>query len=179
MPVRNVWSFEPGECIVAEAILEKLGKSGCEVYFPVHDVGVDLLVVKEGKHVGIQVKESRYYVSRVWRSGHRGHSWHQIKKEKFFKGKRKVDFHIFLTYLPIVDEHKVSRFESKFLVVPSSELEKRMGLKNAGKRQIYSFCFHFGEGIVWDERVTVSTLESPLTDYSEFLDAWHLIEKAL
>lgn len=39
MPVRNIWSLEPGECIVAEEIIKKLG---CEVYFPVRDVGLDL-----------------------------------------------------------------------------------------------------------------------------------------
>lgn len=181
MPVRNLWSLEPGECIVAEEILERL--KGCEVYFPIHDVGVDLLVVKSDKHVGIQVKESRYYARRIWKSGHVGHSWHQIKKEKFLK--RKADFYVFLTYLPVVGEHKISRFENKFLIVPSAELEKRMTVKGAGKKETYSFCFHFGYGIedgkAWDERVKggVSTLENPLADYSEFLDAWRLVEKTL
>lgn len=62
VPIRNVWSLEPGECIVAEEIMERLK---CEVYFPVRDVGLDLLIVKGDKHVGIQVKESRYYISRT------------------------------------------------------------------------------------------------------------------
>ena len=53
-----------------------------------------------------------------------------------------------------------------------------MAVKDAGKRQIYSFCFHFEDGKVWDERVTV-TLDNPLSDYSVFLDAWNLIEKCL
>jgi hypothetical protein len=74
--------LEPGECIVAEEIMDKLK---CEVYFPVHDVGLDLLVVKGDKHAGIQVKESRYYMGHRWRSGHVGHSWHQIKRAKFVK----------------------------------------------------------------------------------------------
>lgn len=58
MPIRNMWSLEPGECLTAE----KLAKIG-EVFFPLRDVGVDLLVVKGGKHVRLQVKESRYYRS--------------------------------------------------------------------------------------------------------------------
>ena len=164
MPIRNLWSLEPGECIVAEEILERL--KGCEVYFPIHDVGVDLLVVKGDKHVGIQVKESRYYIGRT------GHSWHQIKKEKFLK--RKADFYVFLTYQPVVGEHKISHFENKFLIVPSVELEKRMTVKNSGLRQVYSFYFHFENDKVWDERVTVSRNE--LTEYSRFLNAWHLVE---
>ncbi|MDH5482745.1 MAG: hypothetical protein OEY22_07700 [Candidatus Bathyarchaeota archaeon] len=99
MPIRNLWSLEPGECIVAEEIFDKL--KDLEVFFPVHDVGVDLLVVKGKKHVGIQVKESRYYIGRTWKSGHVGHSWQQIKKVKFDGNKGKVDFYVFLTYLPI------------------------------------------------------------------------------
>jgi len=174
MPIRNMWSLEPGECITAEKIIEEL--EDCEVYFPLHDVGVDLLVVKGDKHVGIQVKESRYYFGRTWKSGHVGHSWHQIKREKFVKGKD-IDFYVFLTYLPVYGEHKVSHFENRFLVVPSYELERRMIVKDAGKKQIYSFCFHFEDGKAWDERVTVS-LDDKLTDYSEFIDAWYLIERA-
>jgi hypothetical protein len=111
-------------------------------------------------------------IGRKWRSGHVGHSWHQIKKAKFLK--RKADFYVFLTYLPVVGEHKISRFENKFLIVPSAELEKRMTFKDPGKNQIYSFCFHFEDGKVWDERVTVPHNE--LTIYDEFIDARHLIE---
>jgi hypothetical protein len=47
-----------------------------------------------------------------------------------------------------------------------------------GKRGIFSFCFHFEDNRVWDERVTVS-LENSLTDYRKFLEAWNLIEQAL
>lgn len=176
MPVRNLWSLEPGECIIAEEILDKL--KDVEVFFPVHDVGVDLLVVRGKKHVGIQVKESRYYVGRAWKSGHVGHSWQQLKRIKFDRSKGKVDFYVFLTYLPIQTEHKVSSFGYKFLIVPSSELEKRMTVKDAGKRSVYSFYFHFQDKNVWDERVT-GTLDDPLTDYRQFLNAWDLVDEAL
>jgi len=39
-------------------------------------------------------------------------------------------------------------------------------------------CFHFQDKHVWDERVTV-TLDDPLTDYSQFLNAWDLFSRAL
>jgi hypothetical protein len=176
MPVRNLWSLEPGECIVAEEILNRL--KDVEVYFPIHDVGVDLLVVRGKRHVGIQVKESRYYIKRMWKSGHVGHSWQQLKKVKFERGKDKVDFYVFPTYLPIEGEHKVSTFGYKFLVVPSDEIEKRVVIKDPGKRDIFSFCFHFQDRNVWDERVRL-TLDDPRTDYSQFLNAWEQIDKAL
>jgi len=40
LPVRNLWSLEPSECIVAEEILDKL--KDVEVFFPVHDGDIDL-----------------------------------------------------------------------------------------------------------------------------------------
>jgi len=48
MPIRNLWSLECGEVVTAEALLKNV--KGCEVYFPVRDVGIDLLVVKGKKH---------------------------------------------------------------------------------------------------------------------------------
>lgn len=78
--IRNMWSLEPGEAVTAEALLRNL--TDCDVYFPLRDTGIDLLVAKGKKHVAIQVKESRYFTKRVLR-GSLGHSWHQLKKEKF------------------------------------------------------------------------------------------------
>jgi hypothetical protein len=75
-------------------------------------------------------------------------------------------------------EHKISRFENKFLIVPTAELEKRMTVKDPGKKGVYSFCFHFEGSNVWDERVTVG-IDNELTNYTKFLNAWHLIEQAL
>jgi hypothetical protein len=176
MPVRNLWSLEPGECLVAEEIMNRL--KDVEVYFPIRDVGVDLLVVRGKKHVGIQVKESRYYISRRWKSGHVGHSWQQLKKIKFEKGKGKIDFYVFLTYLPIEGEHKLSTFGYKFLVVPSNEVEKRLEIKDPGKSHIFSFCFHFQDRNVWDENV-MARLDDQRTDYSKFLNAWEQVDKVL
>ncbi len=49
-----------------------------------------------------------------------------------------------------------------------------MKIKDPGKSEAYSFCFHFEDEGVWDERVTVE-LDDPLTNYSEHLNAWYLI----
>lgn len=168
--------MEPDERKVAREILDKL--RGVDVYFPVHDVDVDLLVVKGEKHVGIQVMESMYHIGKALKSGHSGHSLQQLEKTRFEKNRGKVDFFVFLTYLPVQVKRKVSSFGYKFLVVPSSELEKRIVVKDAGKKLIYSFCFHFQDKNIWDERV-ITTLDNPLTEFSKFLNAWDLIGKAL
>ena len=62
MPYKNIFSFEPSELYVAEKIA-KLGKE-YEVFFPVKDEAVDLIVSKnlsngERKVSTIQVKGSR------------------------------------------------------------------------------------------------------------------------
>jgi len=57
MPIRNLWSLESGEVVTVEAMLENI--KDIEVYFPLHDIGVDLLAVKGKKHASVQVKESR------------------------------------------------------------------------------------------------------------------------
>jgi hypothetical protein len=168
MPIRNLWSLESGEVVTAEAILENI--KNVEVYFPLHDIGVDLLLVKGKKHVSIQVKESRYYTNQ-WK-GTIGHSWHRLREKKFQRDKEKVDFYIFLTYLPRFGEHRLSTFEQKFIIIPTSELENRVKIKNAGRRGIYSFAFHFEGKTVVERRDTV-------TDYSNYLNRWDLIEVAL
>ena len=146
-----MWSLEPGECIVAEELTKQLPE--CEFFFPLRDVGSDLLVVRKKSHIRIQVKESRYYFGKrsIWPSGHIGHSWHQIKEQKLQENPGQVDFFVFLTYLPVVAEHKVNQFEYKYLVVPMEEVIKRLTIKRPSK--VYSFCFHFEENRVWDERV--------------------------
>jgi hypothetical protein len=52
-----------------------------------------------------------------------------------------------------------------------------MTIKSPGSK-IFSFCFHFEDGKACDERVTVE-LDNLLMDYSQFLNAWDLVSKAL
>ena len=63
MTIKNFWSLEPGECIVAEELNKRL--NDCQIFFPLHDTGTDLLITKGKKHIGIQVKESRSYKNRT------------------------------------------------------------------------------------------------------------------
>ena len=125
MPIRNLWSLECGEVLTAEAILDNVKDS--EVYFPLHDIGVDLLIVKGKKHVSIQVKESRYYTKL--RKGTLGHGWHDVDAKKILRDVDKVDFYIFLTYLPTYGEHRLRSFENKFVIVPTTEILERIKVK--------------------------------------------------
>lgn len=175
MPIRNLWSLEPGECVTAEKIMREL--EDCEVCFPLRDVGVDLYVIKRGKHVGVQVKESRYY-SKFWR-GTLGHSWHQVYGKKLLRDSG-ANFYIFLTYLPVYErrrKRRLSSFKHKFVIVPTDELKRRIQAKRPTKRGVYSFCFHFDGKRVIDKREVLD--EEELMDYSMYLDNWGLLREAL
>jgi len=52
------------------------------------------------------------------------------------------------------------------------------GIKDAGRAGVCSFCFHFEGRRVWDERIIVE-INDERADYSKFLSARHLIERAL
>jgi hypothetical protein len=54
MPLRNLWALEPDEVYAAEEAKNHLKE--CDIYFPTHDSGIDFIIVKGKKHVGIQVK---------------------------------------------------------------------------------------------------------------------------
>jgi hypothetical protein len=157
--------LETGEAVTAEALLENV--EGSEVYFPVRDVGVDLLVVRGSKHVGVQVKESRYYLSA---GGEAGHSWHQLSVKNLRQ--KGPDFYVFLTYVPRFGERRVRAFENRFVIVPAADLDKLVAGKSSGKKSVYSFYLSF-EG----DKVT-ETRDEP-ADYSLYLDRWDLIGKAL
>ena len=165
MPIRNIWSLETGEAVTAEVLLENV--ENCEVYFPVRDVGMDLLVVRGSKHVGVQVKESRYYLST---SGEAGHSWHQLSVKNLRQ--KGPDFYVFLTYVPRFGERRVRTFENRFVIVPAADLERLVVGKSGGKKNVYSFYLSFD-----GERVTEA--RDGKADYSEYLDRWSLIKKAL
>ena len=172
MTIRNFWSLECGEVLTAETISNYFKKiPDVEIYFPLHDVGIDLLVVRGKHHVSIQVKESRYYKIRDLK-GSKGHSWHQVARKKFLRGLNKIDFYVFLTYIPKIREHKLSSFDKKFLVVPTSKLANLIRDKPFGKKEIYSFYFNFGDDKIIEKR-------NELTDYSEYLDRWEFIEEKL
>jgi hypothetical protein len=165
MPIRNIWSLETGEAMTAEALLENV--KGCEVYFPVRDVGVDLLVANGPKHVGVQVKESRYYQAPREAVGH---SWHQLKIRNV--GDLGADFYIFLTYVPRYGERSVRTFDKLFVILPTADLKGLVAEKSAGKKGVYSFYLSFDGDSVTETR-------EGRADYSEYLNRWDLISKAL
>ena len=175
MPVRNLWALEPDECTVAEEILLKVKPS--DVYFPVHDEGIDLLAVRGRVHIGVQVKGSRYYKAN--RRGpiprRRFHSWHQVAARKL--AREGPDFYVFVTYLPIAGGHGEERFRREFLVVPTDVLRRNVQHKKGGKKANFSFYFRFEGREILDIREDEK--RTAWNDYSQFLNRWDRISDQL
>lgn len=177
MPLRNLWALEPDEVLVAEKLENNI--HGCHVYFPTHDIGIDLLAVRGKKHLGVQVKGSRYYTANRDRplQLERYHGWHQIKAKKIGDNSG-ADFYVFVTHIPKLGKHKVDAFEQKYLVVPAIEIERRVVAKKAGKKGVYSFYFRFDGPNVLDTREDHNSRDAR-SNYSEFLNNWDVINRLL
>jgi hypothetical protein len=175
MPFRNLWSLNSGEVLAAEAALKNI--PGIDVYFPVRDVGVDLLVVRGKRHCAIQVKESRHYQEKKWQG-----SWHQVSDANVNpppgSKKKAPDFFVFVTYEPDCSGGKRPGFKPRYIIVPISELRRRLGSKRASKGK-YSYDFSIDGSDVYDVREEYAKDATPATTYSAFLDAWPLIEKCV
>src|SRR4030067_5854 len=96
--------------LTTEALLDNL--QGVDVQF---DKGSNLRAMKGGNCVSIQSRESKYHDVEL--RGKKGCSWHEIKEGDFLKDKRKVNFYVFLTYLPKFGEHKLASFENLFVII--------------------------------------------------------------
>ncbi len=171
MPIKNMWSLNPGEVLAAEQLPQMV--PNCQVYFPLRDVGIDLLVVRGERHCGLQVKASRYYRG-VSRSGKAwGNSWHQVRQNNLIpepsSQKLSPDFYIFLTFYDRRDEKKgTPRFEERYLIVPTADLRGRLKGEHPGNG-VHSFNFEF-----LGERV-VDTRKKPYGDFTEFWNNWKSI----
>ena len=153
--MNNFYSLNPAEFFVAEEIQKR--RPELQVFFPLKDVGADLLLVdpKRERPIYIQVKESRFY-SKF------GTSWHQLKAGK----ENEADVFVFVTYLPSARRAKMT-FVKDYMVIPKNRLIQ-LCAKKKRMRDRFSFYFAPENGKVFevrDERI----------DVSEFHDAWNLI----
>jgi len=180
MAIKNFWAFNPGETIFADKLYQKF-KSQLDLYFPIKDTGIDLLAMTKDfkNYVSFQIKESRYFEDF-------GSAWHQETKKNFDKNKNRVNFYVFVTYLPgyLANTKKKNKFVIHFVIIPTEKLLRRIECKKANKDGTYDFFFRFKDnGKLHEVREKKSIREDKdkrwAFDYSEYLNAWDLIAKKL
>lgn len=191
MAVRNMWSLRPGEVNVAREIRDRLKEF--EVFFPIKDVSVDLIAVKNlsspenRRVVTIQVKESgEYYTKGDERLGYR-RGWYTLDAKKFHEHMNRVDFYIFVLYRQVSHKRR-TRYKTDFVIVPTNELARRIEHKKKGKNGKYHLYLSFKVGgkddrIIDTRGITLKNQEieekRPFRDYSKYLNNWNLLREAV
>ena len=103
--MKNLWSLQVGEAVVAEKLSEELrNKGNYQVFIPLNnqlkDIDLILADLDKKTYATIQVKESRLYSqeNKHYSDGKINWGWFQIRQNKLDDPKTKVDFYVFLLY---------------------------------------------------------------------------------
>jgi hypothetical protein len=183
MAYKNVFSFEPSELHTAEKIRE-LGKN-YEVFFPIKDEAVDLIVTKnlaygERKVITVQVKASRMFEKGVEKGLPR--FWIKLDPKKMEGYSKKIDFYVFVFYKTIYETEKVPHFEREYIVIPTIDLIQKSKNKKGWQRGWLNYYFLlYPDGSILDLRdVSRKNLEAERKKswrvYTQFRNAFRLLK---
>jgi len=181
MVIKNIWSLNVDEAIVAEKIKKELGKEH-EVFFPINSQlkDIDLLIQnpKTGKSKAIQVKGSRTWNLKGSRRkklgwGDVSSSWLTIKERSIFSTTNKIDFFIFVTHEPELSRQN-RRIKQNFLIIPLEDFRKiTKSKKSPPKSGDYWYYFVVKDKKAVDTRDTKS--RDPI-DFSKYLNNFDLLK---
>lgn len=173
MTIKNIWSLQIDEAIVANEIKDRLKKNRIlEIFFPINSQlkDIDLLVynTKTGKTKSIQVKGSRTFDWDVDEQ----RSWHIVKKDAIFKPKNKVDYFIFVWHI-VCETRKQRSIQQAYLVIPINDFKKILKKKSVRNNGTYHFAF-------WtDGQTKANDARNPKyaeIDFSKYLNNFKLLE---
>lgn len=144
MGVKNFWSLNVGEALVADKIQNKLGKD-YTVFFPIKanlkDIDLVLMNLVEGSTKTIQVKSSRAHAPlkhEVRRHGEGSSGWIQISKKCISESTYKIDYFILVAHSMSYDGSR-KKIDVHYFIIPSSELKSLVSNKKLLKSGKYDF----------------------------------------
>ncbi len=177
MVIKNLWSLQIDEAIVAEEIKDWVNYNEkpprYEIFFPTNsqlkDIDLILYDLKKGTSKSIQIKGSRSF---NWKEG-KGRSWHQVTHNSIFNPRNKVDFFIFVWHV-LYHKGRKRHIRHAFLVIPTSDFKKilkKKKVRNTGE-------YHFGFWTDFKETV-IESRNNPVKeiDFSEFYNGFDLLKK--
>lgn len=145
MGVKNLWSLNIDELLVADQLRDYFNKTKYEVFFPLNsqmkDIDLVLLNLKSNKAITFQVKGSRTYTPRrleVKRYGEGSAAWFRVGKNSIFESKNKVDYYVLVLH-SFCDGEIKKEIKINYLIIPENNL-KNICLKKTVRRGDY---YHF------------------------------------
>ena len=145
MGIKNLWSLNIDEALVADQLKHNFNKKQYEAFFPLNSQmkDIDLLFVnlKKNKTKSIQVKGSRTYEpgkSEVEKFGEGSGAWFRLSKQSIIQPTNKVDFYIFVLH-SFLNGEKKKEIKIDYLVMPINEFKKVCTKKTTRKGGYYHF----------------------------------------
>lgn len=145
MSIKNIWSLNVDELLVADQLKDYFSKNRYEVFFPLNsqmkDIDLILLNLKNNNTISLQIKGSRTYTpkkSEVERFGEGGGAWFRIDKASIFNPQNKIDFYVFVLH-SFYDGEIKKEIRVNYLVVPEGNFKKICSKKAVGKGGYYHF----------------------------------------
>lgn len=159
--MKNLWSLQVGEVVVAEELSKRLPKN-YQVFIPLNnqlrDIDLILSNLDKKNYVTIQVKESREYTLGE------ANGWFTVSEDKLIKSKIDVDYYVFLLYTARQTKTKYEN-HTEFIIVPSKILKERSKQKKSVKGRFHYY-FHIKDGKAFEVR---ESKKEPV-DYSKYLN---------
>jgi len=177
--VKNLWSLNIDEALVAGEIKNNFNKKNYEVFFPINaqlkDIDLLFLNLKNKKVRTIQVKGSRTYEPNKRQRekyGRGSGAWITISKKVIFNPTNKVDFYILVLH-SIVDGDQKKNIKINHLIIPSSymtRIAKKKVLRKGNK-------YHFFIWIDPNGKRSFDFNQKGEIHLSKYLDKWDLLKK--
>lgn len=170
MVIKNFWSLQVDEAIVAEKI--KTLKE-VEAFFPVNSQlkDIDLIVFNLKTH---RVKTVQVKSSRSWKSEGYEYSGQRIPINKI--NPNLVDFFIFSCYFLTLTKNQ-RKITPHYVVIPTKELLDRIKKTKVVKNGICKFSFNFYKGKIADFWQLKNGIDNEKgVDYTKYLDNFKLLK---
>ena len=180
MSIKNLWSLNVDELLVADRLKEHFSKKEYEVFFPLNsqmkDIDLVLLNLKNNKIKSIQVKGSRTYPpSKAERNryGKGSAAFFRISENSIFKPQNKVDYYVLVLH-SFQDGQIKKEIIINYLIIPIKNFKNiclNKQLRNDG------FYYFFAWIDPKDKRAFDFNNKGGKTiPLSKYIDSWNLIK---
>ena len=175
--MKPIFTIHEGEFLVGDYINRRFGHK-YNVWVPTKDSGVDLLVTRKGgkgRAVGLQVKFSRSFDIPKELTRHvLATSWYTLDPKKVRQSEADLWVFVFMTL----------RLERYFVLLPTTELRKRIPRSSKSKWNLYLWAY--ADGACYQVRdlnregrldAVRRGVKDRSQDFSKWFENWSLLQK--